>query len=75
MTMKEPVQMSAAGFSASELSTFRRWFTHFDVSAWEARAEADALTLESDRPAETMRTEYRRDELGKGIRGKYFKNP
>ena len=59
MTSLETIERAIEQLPPDELAKLRRWFFEFDVAAWDAQIEADAVAGKFDALAEEALTEYR----------------
>jgi hypothetical protein len=55
----EAIEMAIQKLPPSDLAEFRRWFTEFDASKWDAQIEADAISGKLDALANEALAEYR----------------
>lgn len=58
MTKVESLENTIRRLLPAELAEFRRWFTAFDASAWDAQIEADAAAGKLDALAAEALAEY-----------------
>ena len=52
MSKVNEAERLVAGFTAGELTDFRRWFTAFDAEAWDRQIERDVAAGKLDSLAE-----------------------
>lgn len=58
MTTIQAIEQAVEQLPAQELAEFRRWFTQFDETAWDAQIEADAAAGKLDALAAEAASEY-----------------
>jgi hypothetical protein len=59
MTTIQAIEQAVQQLPVQDLAEFRRWFTKFDETAWDAQIEADAATGKLDALAAEAVEEYR----------------
>lgn len=62
MTAIQAIEQAVEQLPAQELAEFRRWFTQFDETAWDAQIEADAAAGKLDALAAEAASEYNNGE-------------
>ncbi|MBZ0092980.1 MAG: hypothetical protein K8F27_12275 [Sulfuricellaceae bacterium] len=58
-TTIEAIEIAIQKLPPSDLAEFRRWFTEFDSSNWDAQIEADAASGKLDVLADEALADYR----------------
>lgn len=58
MTTIQAIEQAVQQLPAQDLAEFRRWFTKFDETAWDAQIEADAAAGKLDALAAEAVAEY-----------------
>lgn len=58
MTTIQAIEQAIQQLPAQDLAEFRRWFTKFDETAWDAQIEADAAAGKLDKLAAEAVAEY-----------------
>ncbi len=59
MTAVKTIEQEIKKLSPKELAEFRRWFTEFEVDAWDAQIEIDAAAGKLDALAADALAEYK----------------